>query len=354
MFATPRAKGSTPRGFLPDFCAIPLVLGVLLTAELLAIVLMLASIGPGPGFWGPLGLLSLYVQIIALTGATLLCLLRPLLARLDSRLTALICWVVLLVVTAGVNWGTYLSMPENGAGLLPAEGLPGLMDRSLGICAIVVALLLHYLYLHHLWRQQVEAEANARFQELQARIRPHFLFNSINTIANLTHKDPQLAEVLLQDLADLFRAAMGNQREATLSDELELVRHYLRIEGQRLGERLHVEWDLEELPGDAALPQLTLQPLVENAVYHGIQPAREPGLIRITGRYRRGRVNLSVRNSLPAQTDRPPPTQGNRMALDNVRQRLTAMYPEVGRVIEARVEGDFQVRLVIPYPRRER
>ena len=180
--------------------------------------------------------------------------------------------------------------------------------RSLGLCAIVAALLLRYLYLHYLWRRQVEAEAQARFEKLQARIRPHFLFNSINTIANLTHTDPGLAEELLQDLADLFRAALGKSGErATLEEELELSRRYLHIEKQRLGERMEILWDVEELPGDAALPPLILQPLVENAVYHGIQPARRPGVIRIGGRYRRGRVNLSVRNSLPEDPPSGPP-----------------------------------------------
>lgn len=198
----------------------------------------------------------------------------------------------------------------------------------------------------------MEAEADARFQKLQARIRPHFLFNSINTIADLTHKDPALAEELLQDLADLFRASLGRDRVMTLSDELELSQRYLHIERQRLGERMTVEWDLEELPGDAVLPPLILQPLVENAVYHGIQPARGPGLVRITGRYRRGQVNLSVRNTLPEKSEQEDRTQGNQMAMDNIRQRLAAMYPGAGHVIESRVEGDYQVRLVFPYPWR--
>ena len=239
--------------------------------------------------------------------------------------------------------------------LLPADGFVGLMVRSLGLCAIVAALLLRYLYLHYLWRRQVEAEAEARFQKLQARIRPHFLFNSINTIANLIHADPRLAEDLLVDLADLFRAALAKGGEqATLEEELELSRRYLHIEKQRLRERMEIVWDLEDLPGDARLPPLTLQPLVENAVYHGIQPARRPGTIRITGRYRRGQINLSVRNSLPEDPDREHHQGGNRMAMDNVRQRIAAMYPGAARFIESRIEGDYQVRLVFPYPWRER
>jgi two-component system sensor histidine kinase AlgZ len=348
-------QSSTATGFLPDFCRIPMVLGVLLTAQLLAIALTLASPAPLVQFWERLGPLSLFVQMIALTGSALLCLLRPLLGRLDDRLAATVAWGLLLAVTALVSWAAYRLVPPGAQSLFPTEGLAGLMARSLGLCALAAAVLLRYLYLHFLWRQQVEAEAHARFQELQARIRPHFLFNSINTIANLTHTDPGLAEELLQDLADLLRAALvtGGGR-ATLAQELDLSRRYLRIEKQRLGERMEILWDVDELPGDAALPTLSLQPLVENAVYHGIAPARSPGVIRITGRYRRGQVNLSVRNSLPEDPERDRHTGGNRMPLNNVRQRLAAMYPGATRVLESRIEGDFQVRLVFPHPWKAR
>jgi two-component system sensor histidine kinase AlgZ len=352
---TPPESPPEPRGFLPDFCRIPLVFGVVLTAELLAIVLTLAAPGTVMDFWQRLGMLSLFVQLIALTGAGVLCLLRPLLARLDDRAAAAAAWCLLMAVTALVSWAAHALLPWGAESPLPADGLTGLLVRSLGICALVGVLLLRYLYLHALWRRQVEAEAEARFQKLQARIRPHFLFNSLNTIASLIHTDPDLAEELLQDLADLFRAALGSDggTAATLATELELSRRYLHLERQRLGERLRVEWDVDDLPGDAALPALILQPLVENAVYHGIQPSRRPGLIRISGRYRRGQVNLSVRNSLPEAGAADKRPAGNRMAMDNVRQRLTAMYPGAARLIEARVEGDYQVRLVFPHPWRE-
>jgi two-component system sensor histidine kinase AlgZ len=351
----PPEPGREPKGFLPDFCRIPMVFGVLVTAELLAIMLALASPSPMEGFWERLGPLSLFIQLIALAGSALLCLLRPLLARLKDPAAALVSWLLLMGVTALVSWAAHELLPWGSGPLFPAGGLGGLMVRSLGVCAIVSILLLRYLYLHSLWRRQVEAEAEARFQKLQARIRPHFLFNSLNTIANLIHTDADLAEDLLQDLADLFRAALGKGGDtASLAQEIELSRRYLHLEKQRLGERMSVEWDVEDLPADAPLPPLLLQPLVENAVYHGIQPSRAPGVIRIGGRYRRGQVNLSVRNTLPGEPERAPRREGNRMALDNVRQRLAAMYPGTGRVVEARIEGDYQVRLVFPYPRRER
>lgn len=344
-----------PKGFLPDFCRIPMVFGALLSAELLAILLALASPTPAGGFWEHLGHLSLYIQLIALTGAGLLCLLQLPLGHLDDRFAAVAAWLLLMGVTALVSWAAYSLLPLGAGSLFPADGLSGLLLRSLGICAIVGTLLLRYLYLQYMSRRQVEAEAEARFQKLQARIRPHFLFNSLNTIANLIHTNADLAEELLQDLADLFRAALGKgEASATLAEELELSRRYLHIENQRLGERMNVRWDVQELPGDAMLPPLILQPLVENAVYHGIQPSRNPGLIRIDGRYRRGQINVSIRNTLPENSSSERHTGGNQMAVDNVRQRLAVMYPGAGRVIEARVEGDYQVRLVFPYPWRKR
>jgi len=340
-----------PDGFLPDFCRITMVFAVVVTSELLAIVLTLASSSPASGFWERLGPLSLYIQLIALTGAGVLCGLRPLLARMEARAAAVAAWVLLMIITATVGCLTYALLPWGGGVLFPEDGLSGLLIRSLGICAIVGILLIRYLYLHYMWRRQVEAEAEAHFQKLQARIRPHFLFNSLNTIANLIHTNADVAEELLHDLADLFRAALGNGgKTTTLAKELELSRRYLHIEKQRLGGRMSVEWDIEELPGNAILPPLILQPLVENAVYHGIQPSRGPGVIRIGGRYRRGQVNLSVRNTLPEDPQSDHQSSGNRIAMDNVRQRLAAMYQGRGQVIEARVEGDYQVRLVFPHP----
>jgi two-component system sensor histidine kinase AlgZ len=341
--------------FLPDFCRFPVVMGTILTSQLLGITLALAAPLNGPSFWERLVLLSALVLAIALLGSATLCATRPLLVRLGDRTAAVLAWALLVVIAALVTWGAFHLAPLPMRGdLFPGEDLDALMLRSLGISAILGAMVLRYLYLHHMWRLQVEAEAEARFQKLQARIRPHFLFNSMNTIANLTQTDPGLAEEVVQDLADLFRATLSEAHEtSTLAKELELAYRYLNIEKQRLGERLQVLWDVEELPGDAPLPPLILQPLVENAVYHGIAPSRRPGLIQISGRYREGRVNLSVRNSLPGENEQANRhTRGNHMALDNVKQRMAAMFEGEAQVIIARVEGDYQVRLIFPYPWR--
>jgi len=336
--------------FLPSFCSIQAVFAVVLTGELLAVVLTLAALERLGQFLDQLSLVSLLVQWVALGSAALLCLLRPWLRRLDNRLAGLLAWLVLQAVTLAV----VAAAIGLGARYLPAlgqgDGGPGLLIRALGISAISGLLVLHYLYLQYLWRRQEAAENQARLQALYSRIRPHFLFNSMNTIASLTRSDPLLAEELVMDLADLFRVALGDaQRLSTLGEELALARQYLHIEAHRLGERLRVEWDLRGLPEAARMPPLILQPLLENAVYHGIEPAAAGGRIQISGRYRRRRINLSIRNSLPARLDASH-RQGNRLALENIRQRLDALYEGRASLSEARVDGEHQVRLVLPHP----
>jgi len=338
---------SRARSFLPDFCSIRVVFALVITAELLAILLTLAGVQSLNGFSTELSMRSLMIQWIALVGIALLCLARPRLARLGSAMAGLTAWFLILCVTLATALGALWLLHEP---LTSSRGL-ALLVESLGISAIVTALFLRYLYMQHLWRAQVEAESEARFQALQSRIRPHFLFNSMNTIANLTRADPKLAEEVVQDLSDLFRASLSDsQRRSTLGDELDLVRGYLRIEGQRLGDRLRVVWDLEELPEQAALPALILQPLLENAVYHGIETSSEPGTIQVSGRYRRNNVNISIRNTLPHVETAGHRREGNAMALENTRQRLQGFFHGESQLTIGEVDGEYQVRVVFPYP----
>ena len=172
--------------------------------------------------------------------------------------------------------------------------------ETLGISGITGALVLRYLYENYQQKQRELAEGRARLRALQARIRPHFLFNSISTIITLIRVDPDQAENTLHDLSDLFRASLSDESSSsTLADELQLMRQYLEIEQQRLGDRLQVHWDLDELPGTAAMPVLTLQPLAENAVYHGIEPSVDGGEITLHGRIRKGVISLALTNTLP-------------------------------------------------------
>jgi two-component system, LytTR family, sensor histidine kinase AlgZ len=348
MTATKQAPGTHAVGgpYLPDFCGMRVVLAVIVGAELLAILLTLGEL-KNPTletFYEALSLRTLFIQWVAISGALLLCLLRGQLNRLPADRAGVLAWAILLGVT-----GLAVAAARAVAGeIFPAVAGGGFVLRSLAISAIVSALILRYLYLHHQWRRQVEAEAQARLQALQSRIRPHFLFNSMNTIAQLTRSDPPLAERVVEDLADLFRASLSDARcLSTLGEELELARGYLRIEGQRLGTRLQVEWQLAGLPEEMPVPALLLQPLLENAVYHGIEPSAVPGLVRVAGRPRGDGVELEIANSLPA-AGASSHRNGNHLALENIRQRLAGCYGEAASLQVEEAEGLYRLRLRLP------
>lgn len=262
--------------FLPDFCAIRVLFIVVLIGELLAILLMLAA---GEGYeW--LGLVSVYVQWIVLSDTLLLCLARPWLHRLDNRRAGIVAFLLLQLVTlayAGLSIRFFASF------IVGSDW--NFVLRSLGISLIVSAMTLRYFYVQHQWQAQLCAESEARIDALQARIRPHFLFNSMNAIAALTRSNPQRAETAIEDLAELFRFALADPRRTiSLQDELAIARRYLEIEKLRLGDRLRIEWEIDGLDVQAHIPALVLQPLVENAIYHGIEALPEGGTIRIEGR----------------------------------------------------------------------
>lgn len=197
-------------------------------------------------------------------------------------------------------------------------------------------------------QQRYVAEAATRLAALQARIRPHFLFNALNTIASLIHDRPERAEQATLDLADLLRSCLKSDQSHALADELDLVKRYLRLEALRLEDRLKVDWQLaEDLPLAQTLPPLLLQPLVENAIVHGISRRAEGGELRIEGRrIRFARIRFTISNPLPDPDSRP--AEGNRTALDNIRQRLALAYEE-RYGLKTRIEdGYFIAELTIP------
>ncbi len=211
--------------------------------------------------------------------------------------------------------------------------------------AIIVSLLLAYFDLRG--RALSPALTEARLQALQARIRPHFLFNSINAVLSLIRSDPKRAETALEDMAELFRVLMADNRELTpLAREVELCRQYLSLEQLRLGERLKVEWFVDKMPQEALVPPLVLQPLLENAVYHGIEPRAEPGVVSINI-FRKGDfVHAVLRN--PYQTEGSHHS-GNKMAVDNIRERL-ALHFDVEASLKTLVENHaYQVHITFPY-----
>jgi two-component system sensor histidine kinase AlgZ len=342
---------ASDRFFLPDLCAPAAVFGVVLIAELAAIALALARQPAWDLFFTELARTSLLMLWLALTTAATLCVLRARLARHPlasaSLLTMLAVLAVVWAVSEAVFWLGHYYGPERAGDWFPADrGF--FVSRNLVLGGILAAIMLRYFYVRHEWRRNVEQQAASRINALQARIRPHFLFNSMNTIAELTRRDPAAAESAVEDLSDLFRASLSDAQEMVrLTDELEITRVYERIERQRLGPRLQVHWATDDLPADARIPGLTLQPLLENAIGHGVEPLPDPGPIEIEGRRKGDMLYLSVRNPLPVSALRKEP--GNRIAVGNIRERLELAFGARANLSTAIDATHYEVSLRFPY-----
>jgi two-component system sensor histidine kinase AlgZ len=223
----------------------------------------------------------------------------------------------------------------------------GFLFRTLMISAIVIALGMRYLYVSSEWRRSIVLEAQARISALQALIRPHFLFNTMNTIASLTRSDPRQAEEAVEDLSDLLRANLNNAKDRTsLKQELETAAIYQRIEKLRLGDRLQVRWDIAGLPMRALIPSLTIQPLLENAIYHGIEQLPDGGEVSVTGKQVGEDLVISMSNPVVSGSERSK--QGNRMAMRNISQRFELAYGNRATVAVSDDEDRYTVSLRFP------
>ncbi len=354
MAETHRSQPSHEDFFLPDFCSGPVVLVVILIAELVAFLLVIARHLPGEGInlWLDLARLSLFLQWIGLTSAAVLCVARKPLARMPLRHAAAASFVLLLITTGVLSEIAFRLSNYTGIGqtFLPLSHA-GFVLRNLLICVIVSILVLRYFYVQHQWKRNVQREARARIEALQARIHPHFLFNSINTIAALIRSNPDLAERTIEDLADLFRASLKKTSPTvTLAEEMAMAQQYQRIEELRLGERLKVNWQTDALPADAHVPQLLLQPLLENAIYHGIETQPHGGTVEVLGTRDADILNIEISNPLPPEN--APRRHGNQMAMENVRQRLMLAWPERASLSVNTADGFYRVCLRFPYERQ--
>lgn len=325
-------SGLNQRGdFLPDLCRVQAVFILVLGGELLALALVLARSGLRPFDWTALGNASFMVQWIVLSSAALLCPLRPFLARRSLVLAGTVSYSLVLGVT--------LLASVVGQVLLRGAA-PDWWDTltHLLLAGIFGGIVLRYFFIQQQLLAQEEAESRARIEALQARIRPHFLFNSINSIASLIGSDPEKAERVVEDLADLFRASLAAPGLVPIEQELNLCRRYVNIEQLRLGKRLRVNWHVDACPEGCTIPSLLLQPIIENAIYHGIQPRIDGGLVDIRVSSDAEHVTISVRNPLARAGDSAA-RSGNQLALENVRHRLAAHYG-ARAVMWAAVEGD--------------
>jgi len=336
--------------WLPDFCSLRVIFAVMVVTELLVLVIIIAPTDESLPLLPRLATASAFVQWLALICVVCLCQLRPRLQSMRPVVAILAAYsLMLLAVLLGSALVFALDHQFNLGLTLPAQLQARFLWRNALLAAIVGAALLRYFYVLEQWRARVRAEAKARFEALQARIRPHFLFNSMNTIISLIRTRPAEAERAVEDLSDLFRAALGaDSTPSTLGAELDLVRHYLDIEQLRLGERLRAELDVDALPMHLQVPALLLQPLIENAIYHGIEQMPEGGTVSIRGTHADGMVCIDIHNP------RPPPGArrggGSGVALANTRSRIEYHF-ERGGGLDTDAGADYftcSVRLPCP------
>jgi two-component system sensor histidine kinase AlgZ len=323
---------------------------------LTALLLALADSGIGPRFWSSLASKLMFLVWIGLAGAALLCALRAQISAsgaLTGGLLVMAAISALVLTLSEVAFRVLASPALNPYEVLgaPPAGHGAFLARNLVIGLIVCAVGLRYSYVSQQWRLRVEGEARARIDALQARIRPHFLYNSMNSIAALTRSDPARAEQAVLDLADLFRASL-DERSALIPLELELeaARTYQRMEQLRLGSRLRVAWNVDGLPRDALVPALTLQPLLENAIGHGVEPLPAGGDVTIDGSVSDGQMLLVMRNPLPSSSFRDAGGDDRHLglALDNIRERLSLLFGTRASISAMRDGDEFTVQLRLP------
>jgi two-component system, LytTR family, sensor histidine kinase AlgZ len=241
--------------------------------------------------------------------------------------------VAAVLAWAPLAWGDML-------GATPFAGAAAVCT-GLGLAALLWAWLDLRSRIWH------PAHASARLAELQSRIRPHFLFNALNTALALVRVDPERAENVLEDLAQIFRVALADAgASVSLEEEIELARRYLAIEAVRFGARLQVHWQIDPRVYPARVPPLVLQPLVENAVRHGIEPATAGGQVQVVAQLQRGQVTVEVINTLADEPGQP----GHGMALHNVRERLRLLHDVGGQCEVWQSDAHFHARITLPAP----
>lgn len=319
---------------LPDLCNLGVTLRVLLAVNGLALLAVLVRNAAWSGLAARVVDLAMWVEPILIASLLAVCASRKWLDRVSYRFA----FILAVAAVAAIAWffsgaiGQVIDSPVN-----PWQAMLWAALTATGV--------LQWLMLTQQAREPALAEA--RLMALTSRIRPHFLFNSLNAILGVIRADPRRAETALEELAELFRALMQDPRDLVLlSDEIALSRRYLDLERLRLGDRLKVTWDVASCPPDALMPSLMLQPLLENAVYHGVEPADDPGAISIHLARMNNQVRIELINPLQAGQVH---AKGNQMALANIRERLMLLYDIEASLVTEVGENSYTVRITIPY-----
>ena len=321
---------------LPNFCNLGVMLRSLIIANAFVLAAAVVKAASLDAFWQECLANAAFGEPVILASLVVLCAARKPLHAMGygGALAAIAAFEVVLVAL----------MARLADALLPDRAATSLFQPAF-LALFVTGVLLAYFDLRA--RALAPAIAEARIQALQARIRPHFLYNSINAVLSLIRSEPRRAERALEDMADLFRVLMADNRTLVpIEKEVELARQYLAIEAIRLGDRLRVTWRTDGLPGDALVPPLLLQPLVENAVYHGIEPTETGGEIEIDGTMQNGQLVISLRNPFPGGGRH---STGNRMAIVNIRERLQLHFDAEASMRSEVKDGSYKVTLRMPY-----
>ena len=326
-----------------DLCRSKFVLRAIVLAQAVAILLALAP-GAIEDRWFRLGLSTLFVQWVALLSLLLLCQIQRRFKHTSPRQFATTAFVILLSCTSFVSLVAFALLTEKG--WEAQVSISVFLLHNLLIALIVGIICLQFYLMHQERHQRIAAQSRAELDALQARIRPHFLFNSLNTAAELTQQDPKAAEDALLNLSNLFRAALKAGEDSNLQEELTLVDSYLSLEQWRLGSRLMIQRHYPDKLPLVTLPSLTIQPLIENAVRHGVESRSEPTCISIQILLSEQHVTLLIQN--PVSEKPQGRLKGNGVAIDNIRQRLALLYDDRARLTTGVLDHHYRVKLVIP------
>jgi len=335
---------------LPDFGSFGVALRIILLAEMVAVI---TTIARNPVFdqqaWQDLNLLSAFALTLSFIAIVTLKLASPIINKMSAELGGITVFLILLIASVLGTEAMIFTLYDIG---MISERWPEwhkpLLVRSLIITGLIGVPGIRYLILTH--RSQVDAkiQQDARMQALQSRIRPHFLFNSLNSVASLTRAEPEKAEAVLHDLADLFRVLLADARKLVpISAEREISRQYLEVEKIRLGDRLNVKWNVQNIPRAAQIPALTLQPLLENAVYHGIETRFGGGTVKIDMWAENDMLNIMISNPLPDVASKGS-SKGNQIAQDNIRERLLTQYGITATMQSFEEGGQYHVKIKMP------
>ena len=336
-------------GFLPNMCVPQSVLRAAVVAIFVAIIITLAGSHEFHDFFSNLGLTALFIVWTTLVSVFMICVV----GRYQSKPSVTQTTVIVLVITTtftfiGSLLATMALSYEGGQILYYWNAL--FILKSLFICIVITLLFLRYFYVQHQWEVYVHADTAAKYDALQSRMRPHFLFNSLNTVAQLVHVDVDKAEDAILDLAAFMRTILDKRNRISLREELDLTLSYLNMEALRLGKhRLSIVWDMDQstLPMDMDIPPLLLQPLVENAIYHGIQPRQDGGTLGISLYDQGDSLGVSVTNPIPKDNANAH-LKGNHIAQENMKKRLQLAYADRANLKIERTEHQYRVSFSIP------